>query len=184
MLAPATKVVAQKILEDTGAEPAITITQAELDEAMKQEMPAPVPVMTGRYVEELGLTFSCPYLWEIMYNEAGDGLDIYSRYEEPNAWDMAGMYITVYQLPDGGIGYLKENLENNGYETGTKTIGGKAAVDGEGIFQEGENLCYRRCIFVENGEVSLSFEFAIYEEYMEEAKPVFQEIVDSIAFDA
>lgn len=186
VLAPATGVVAQKILTDTGAEADIEITQGELDEALKRgrtEMPA--PVMTKRYIEELGMTFSCPYIWEIMYNEAGDGFDIYSRYEEANAWDMAGVYITVYQSPDGGIQYLKENVENNGYQVSERMISGKPAVEGNAVFQEEDgNACYRRCLFIENGEIGVLFEFAIYEEYMEEMKPVFQGIVDSISFDA
>lgn len=186
VLAPATKVVAEKILADTDAEVNINISQSELDEAMKQgrtELPA--PVMTGRYIEELGLTFSCPYIWEVMYNEEGDGFDIYSRYEEPNAWDMAGFYITVYQSRDGGMQYLKEDMESEGYEVSETTISGKPAVDGVAVLRDdnGDGY-YQRYIFLENGEMYVVFEFIIYEEYAEEVKPVFQDIVDSIVFDA
>ncbi len=65
VLAPLTRVVAQKILADTGAQPNISITQEELDAAMAQEPQVPLPAMTSRTIEELGLSFSCPYLWEI-----------------------------------------------------------------------------------------------------------------------
>lgn len=185
VLAPATKVVAQKILEDTGAEPAITITQAELDEAKKQEMPAPVPVMTGRYVEELGLTFSCPYLWDINYSEEGNGLDIYSRYSDENAWDMAELYIRVYDKGDeeNDLRTLKENMELQGYEVSETTIDEKPAVDGTTMLQDNNGLYYRRYISVECDEMYVDFNFTIYEDYMEEAGNIFQDIMESVRFD-
>lgn len=52
VLAPATRIVAKKILEDTGDECAISITKEELDTAMKRGMTEiSVPVMTERYLE-------------------------------------------------------------------------------------------------------------------------------------
>lgn len=184
-LAPATEVVAEKILADTGAEVHIDISQGELDEAMNRgRTEFPAPVMTGQYIEELGLTFSCPYIWEVMYNEAGDGLDIYSRYEEPNAWDMAGFYITVYQSEDGGMQYLKESMESEGYEVAETTVGGKSAVDGvTTLLDDDGDGYYQRYLLVDNGDMYVSFEFIIYEEYTEEAEPIFQDIIDSITFD-
>ena len=45
VLAPLTRLAAEKILADTGAEPAISITQEELDQAMEQEIPLPWAVL-------------------------------------------------------------------------------------------------------------------------------------------
>ena len=102
VLAPATRVVAEKILADTGDEASIVITQEELDAAMKQDPAIPVPVMTERYVEELGMTFSCPYVWNIALSEDGSSLEVYSGYDGANAWDMAALYITLYDA-EGAI---------------------------------------------------------------------------------
>lgn len=65
VLAPLTRVVAQKILADTGTEPNITITQEELDAAMKMEPEIPTPVMEQHTIEALGMNLSYPYLWDV-----------------------------------------------------------------------------------------------------------------------
>lgn len=184
MLAPATRLVAQKILEDTGDVPNISITMEELDEAMKQEPPTPVPVMTERCLEELGMTFSCPYLWDIMVNDRG-GLDVYSRYDGANAWDMAVLYITPYIMEEeGGLQDMKKELEDQGYAVEETLIQGNPALEGYTMVQDDNgNLYYQRHVVVQHGRDCIYFYFVIYEDYMEEADVLFQQIIDSIAFD-
>ncbi len=60
-----TRVVAQKIIQDTGTEPNISITQEELDTAMDSEPEIPMPVMEQHTIEELGMNISYPYLWNL-----------------------------------------------------------------------------------------------------------------------
>lgn len=184
VLAPATRLVAQKILEDTGDVPNISITMEELDEAMKQEPPTPVPVMTERCLEELGMTFSCPYLWDIMVNDRG-GLDVYSRYDGANAWDMAVLYITPYIMEEeGGLQDMKKELEDQGFAVEETSIQGNPALEGYTMVQDDNgNLYYQRHAVVQHGRDCIYFYFVIYEDYMEEADVLFQQIIDSIAFD-
>lgn len=184
VLAPATRLVAQKILEDTSDVPNISITMEELDEAMKQEPPVPVPVMTERYLEELGMTFSCPYLWDIMVNDRG-GLDVYSRYDGANAWDMAVLYITPYIMEEeGALQDMKKEMEDQGYAVEETSIQGNPALEGYTMVQDDNgNLYYQRHAVVQHGRDCIYFYFVIYEDYMEEADILFQQIIDSIAFD-
>ncbi len=185
VLAPATRVVAEKILEDTGDEVSIAITQEELEEAMGEDPQAPVPVMTERYVEELGMTFSCPYVWDIAVSEDGSGLEVYSRYEEANAWDMAALYITLYDAEGGDtLQMLKENMEEQGYAVEEISIQGNPAVDGASMVQtDNGDFYYQRYMSVQHGEECIDFNLIVYEDYVEEAVLLFQQIIDSIAFE-
>ena len=63
-LGPVTWLLAQKILEDTGTEPNITITQEELETAMAQDPIIPLPAMSQLTIEGLDMAFSCPYIWQ------------------------------------------------------------------------------------------------------------------------
>lgn len=184
VLAPATRIVAKKILEDTGDECAISITKEELDTAMKRGMTEiSVPVMTERYLEELGMTFSCPYLWDIMVNDRG-GLDVYSRYDGANAWDMAVLYITPYIMEEGGLQDMKKEMEDQGYAVEETSIQGNPALEGSTMVQDDNgNLYYQRHAVLQHGRDCIYFYFVIYEDYMEEADILFQRIIDSIAFD-
>ncbi len=186
VLAPATKVVAEKILTDTGEEVNIDISQRELDEAMNGgRTEFPVPVMTKRYIEEAGMTFSCPYLWEIIENTERDGLDLISRYEEENAWDLSVAMIDIYAANEEyGLQELAEDMEAEGYSIEKILIDGHEAVDGVVVFESDDGVTlYQRYLSIETDFGSVDFDFIAYEEFMEEAKPVFQDIVDSITFD-
>ncbi len=186
VLAPLTRVVAQKILADTGAQPNISITQEELDAAMAQEPQVPLPAMTSRTIEELGLSFSCPYLWEINTTEDPSRLGVYSRYEDDNAWDMSVAYISAY-TPEGNddLQNLADYLAQEGFDTKEITLGGLPAVDAFTTLQndDGETF-YQRYVTVQNGSTGIDFTFVVHESYLEEAAPVFQAIIDSIVLDA
>lgn len=187
VLAPATRVAAQKILEDTGDECSISITQEELDAAMEQGMTEiPAPVMTERYLEEFGMTFSCPYVWNITVSEDGSSLEVYSGYDGANAWDMAALYITPCDAEGGeALQRIKENMEEQGYAMEEISIQDNPAVDGASMMQMDDGaLYYQRCMSVQHGEECMVFYFIIYEDYMEEADVLFQQIIDSVAFDA
>ncbi len=185
VLAPLTRVVAEKILADTGGEASIVITPGELEEAMRQDPPFPVPVMTERYVEDLGMTFACPYVWDITVNEDGSGLEVYSSYNGANAWDMTALYITPFDAEgEDGLQGLKESIEEEGYPVEEISLRGNPAVDGASMVQTDEgDLYYQRYMSVQHGGECIVFNFIAYEDYMEEAVPLFQQIIDSIAFD-
>lgn len=182
VLAPLTKLAAKKILADTGAEPAISITQEELDTAMAQEPSIPTPVMATRVLEDPQLTFSCPYLWEIMADTEGTGLNVYSRYEDDNPWDMAALYIDTYSLeeiPD--LPSLAESMEADSYEVSEITISGQPGLDATTIFQGDDGTrYYQRHVFFQSDSCYVNFSFVTFEDYMEESDSLFQSIIDSI----
>lgn len=183
VLAPTTRLVAQKILEDTGAEPNISLTQEELDAAMAQPPVAPLPAMTSRSIEDLGLTFSCPYLWEIMPTDDDSTMAIYSRYEEDNPWDMSVLYLTAYTPEDDSyLQNLAEYLTQNGYTTEETTINGLSAVDASTMVQ-GENgeSFYQHYVTLQNDTTGLDFTFVVHEDFQEEGDAIFQAILDSIS---
>ena len=185
VLAPITRVLAQKILADTGAEPNISITQEELDSAMAQEPSVPLPAMTTRTLEEIGLSFSCPYLWDISTTDDDSRLALYSRYDDDNAWDMAVLYLTAY-TPEGDddLQTFADYLVQEGFGVRELPRGGLPAVDGTATLpnDDGE-LFYQRYVSVLNNSTGVDFSFIVHESYLEEAEPVFQAIIDSIVLD-
>lgn len=185
-LAPLTRVVAQKILEDTGAESTLSITQEELDAAMTQEPSAPTPAMTVRRLEELGMSFSCPYLWEIAENEDGSGLNLYSRYEEENPWDLSALYITSYTSEGSGdLQSFGETMKAQGFAVNEISVGGYPAIDASASSPGDDGqIYYQRYVSIQNDAGYVDFNFITFEDYREEADPLFQNVIDSIGFDS
>ena len=185
-LAPCTRLVAQKILADTGTEASISITQEELDAAFAQTPETPTPVMTQRTVDWLGLTFSCPYLWEIQDSAEDDEFVIYSRYEDDNAWDMSVLYLSGFSLQDGsGLADLAGSLREQGYEPTETTIGGAPAIDCSSMLQDDDGASYyERYVVIQNGDLCITFDYMIHESYLEEGEPLFQSILDSVTLES
>lgn len=184
-LAPLTRLLAQKILEDAGEEPSITLTQEELDTAMAQEPSVPQPVLTQMSVEELGLTLSRPYIWEVT-DESEDGstaLTLISPYDGDNVWDMSSLYITSYPEEDGYLQGLAEYLEGEGYTVQDTTVSGLPAIDATGTAENSNGSVFNnRYVLVKNGETYVDFDFYIHEDYGNDADALFQSIIDSISF--
>lgn len=120
-----TRVVAQKIIQDTGTEPNISITQEELDTAMDSEPEIPMPVMEQHIIEELGMNISYPYLWNLenISEEGNPSYMLYCRYEDNNIWDMSILRLNLF-TPESGLDLqiVKETLESDGYDIRDTTI--------------------------------------------------------------
>lgn len=186
VLAPVTRLLADKILEDTGEEPSITVTQEELDAAMKQEPVIPLPAMTEHVVEDLGMTFSCPYIWEVTDTSGEEGFELtaYSRYEEDNVWDMAALYITAAVIEDDNyLPDIAQYLISEGYDAQEITVNALPAIDVTGA-QESEDGSFfnNRYVLIQKDDICVGFDFYIHESYGNDADEMFQAIVDSISF--
>ncbi len=187
VLAPITPVLAQKILADTGSEVNISITQEELDAAMKQTPSVPLPAMTQQTVDLLNLTFSCPYIWSVWdaSTEEEFQLEAYSQYEGENVWDLSSLFINAY-LADSNdyLQRLSESLESvEGYTAEETTINGYAALDARGTSVSSDGGVFsNRFIAVQNGDIVVSFDFYIHEDLADDAESLFQAIIDSIQF--
>ncbi len=187
VLAPVTRLVAEKILEDTGSKASITITQEELDAAMNQEPSVWLPAMTQHTVEDLGMTFSCPYIWDVSDTSGQDGFELtaYSRYEEDNAWDMAALYITADRIDQES--YLQdfgEYLTSMGYAAEETQINGLPAIDAVGM-QENEDGSFfnNHYVLIQKDDTYIGFDFYIHESYGTGADAIFQAILDSVSFE-
>ncbi len=185
-LGPVTRLLAQKILTDTGAECGITLSMDEINTAMAQDPPELVPAMAPYTVEGLGISFQCPYQWEAedISEEGETDLAFFSRFEGDNPWDMGGMYFYAYT--DGmtnDAAELAEYLTEQGFEVQETTVSGLPAIDGEGWEQSssGENF-YNRFLIVLKDGLCVEFNFYLHESYGDTGNAMFQAVIDSIAF--
>lgn len=181
VLAPLTRVVAQKILADTGAEPNISITQEELDAAMKMEPEIPMPVMEQHTIEALGMNLSYPYLWD-MEDISEDGelsFMLCSRYEEDNIWDMSLMYIDAYT----DLQIDEEFFAESGYEISETQLGGLPALKAVGKMEDSSGSVFNdTLVAVQKGDTLVTFEFYIHEDFGDTANPMFDAILESVSF--
>ncbi|MDE7272746.1 MAG: prolyl oligopeptidase family serine peptidase [Lachnospiraceae bacterium] len=186
VLAPLTRVIAQKILADTGEECNIAITQEELDEAMKQDPVIPLPVMQQCTMEDLGINFSYPYLWNMEdISENGEvSYMLVSRYEEDNIWDMSMLLFDAY-MPEEGVDLqlAKESYEADGCDVEDITIGGFPAMRVESLMEtESSNIFQTTFVGIQKDDILITFEYFIHEDFGDDADPLFDAIIESIAF--
>lgn len=186
-LAPITRLLAEKILADTGTEPGISISQEELEAAMAVEPTIPMPVMKEYTIDDLGLAFSCPYIWTVedISEEGAFQLSLYSPYEQDDVWDMASMYVSAYSVDDPGsyLQNMAEYLQGEGYETEDTELGGQAAIHavGERYTDSGSIFRNHYCLVQKDG-LFIEFDYYIHDDYGEDGDPLFTSIVDSIRF--
>jgi dienelactone hydrolase len=181
VLAPLTRVVAQKILADTGTEPNITITQEELDAAMKMEPEIPTPVMEQHTIEALGMNLSYPYLWDVEDISENEELSLMlcSRYEEDNIWDMSLMYIDSYN----DLQLDREYFAENGYDISEMEVGGLPALKAVGKMEDNSGSVFNdTLVAVQKGDTLVTFEFYIHEDFGDTANPMFDAILESVSF--
>ncbi len=181
VLAPLTRVVAQKILADTGTEPNITITQEELDAAMKMEPEIPMPVMEQHTIEALGMNLSYPYLWDVEDISENEELSLMlcSRYEEDNIWDMSLMYIDSYN----DLQLDREYFAENGYDISEMEVGGLPALKAVGKMEDNSGSVFNdTLVAVQKGDTLVTFEFYIHEDFGDTANPMFDAILESVSF--
>ena len=183
-LAPITRLAAQKILADTGAEVDITLTQEELEQAMAGQPEIPLPAMSRYRSDDLGVSFEYPYIWQVQDTSDGDfQLTMYSQYEEDNVWDMSSFYFSAYQESDAGyLEGMAEFLEMEGYQTEKTEVSGAPAILASGQ-QTNDNgsVFNNRFLLVQKGDTYMEFDFYIHEDFGSDADPLFQAIVDSVA---
>lgn len=187
VLAPLTRVLAQKILADTGAECNIAITQEELDEAMKQDPEIPLPVMQQCTMEDLGITFSYPYLWDMEdISENGEvSYMLVSRYEEDNIWDMSMLLLDAYMPEeDVDLELAKESYTADGCDVEDITIGGYPAMKVDALMEtDTGNVFQTTFVGIQKDDILITFEYFIHEDFGDDAVPLFDAITESISFE-
>ena len=187
VLAPLTRVLAQKILSDTGAECNIAVTQEELDKAMEQEPEIPLPVMQQCVMDDLGITFSYPYLWDMEdVSENGEvSYTMTSRYEADNVWDMSLLFFDAY-LPGEGVDLqmVMDSYAGEGFDIEEKTVAGFPAMEVVAMMENDYGDVFRTTyVAIQKEDILFTFDFYIYEDLGDDADPMFDAIIDSITFE-
>lgn len=186
VLAPLTRVLAQKILADTGAVCNIAVTQEELDEAMKQDPVIPMPVMQQCTMDDLGIAFSYPYLWDMEdVSENGEvSYTLTSRYEDDNVWDMAVLFFDAY-LPEEGVDLqlMADSYAEGGFDIQEKTIEGFPAIEVAALMENDYgDVLQMTFVGIQKDDILFTFDCYIYEDLGEDADPLFDAIIGSITF--
>lgn len=182
-LAPVTGLVAQKILGDTGEETNITISPQELWDAMKEEPITPMPIMTQYQNEDLGLSFSYPFMWEVSEDENEGGKQIYleSPTYDDNIWDASSLGIYAYPTQGTDNDNIGQYFEELGFEAKDVTISGKPVREGYGVVRDESGESFVSQVLVYDGDdILIEMYLNIHESFGKEADPLFQKILDSV----
>jgi len=187
VLAPLTRLAAQKILADTGAEANISITQSELEAAMKQEPVIPLPIMIPYTMDELGMTFSCPYLWELEDTSQDGAYEVMmaSPYDDDNVWDMASVFLNIDEITDENwLEEFAQEAEAAGYEARRTTVGGLPAIEISYTMEtDSGNVFNSLHVSTVRDNAVITFTYYIHESYGNDADPLFRAMIDSITFE-
>ncbi|MCI8463253.1 MAG: prolyl oligopeptidase family serine peptidase [Lachnospiraceae bacterium] len=186
VLAPVTRLLAEKILADTEAECNISITQEELESALNTEPEIPLPAMLTYNMDALGLSFSLPYIWEFSQDSEDDPFCFTSPYDGDNIWDMSTLYMDVYSMenPDSYLADMAEYMETQeGYQTQTTTVDGAPALDCFGSTTNDNGSVFRnRYIIIQREDHFVELDFYIHESFESDADTLYQTIIDSLRF--
>ena len=186
-LAPVTQLLAGKILADTGPQCSITLTMEELEQAMTREPSFPLPVMTEYRLEEQGMRFSYPFIWDVESEAGEDGfqLSLYSPYDDENPWDMAAMYVYTYEADgESGLSDIAGALQSAGYEIQDAEVCGRAALEGYGLEElSSGNYFNNSFLMIQNGDTIVEISFYLHEDFGDAGDALFQAIAGSVTFD-
>ena len=186
-LAPVTKLLAEKILADTGSQCSISLTMEELEQAMAQEPPTPLPLMMPHHMADQGVTFSYPFPW-ITDDQSEDGtvqMAFYSAYDEDNPWDMASLYFYSYEVEGGQtLDDLASSLRSSGYDVEEKEIDGRPVLEGYGMEDVNSSGSYfnNHFLIALDDDTLIELEFYLHTDY-EGDDVLFRAIADSVSFD-
>ena len=183
ILAPVTGLVAQKILQDTGASVNIALTNAEIQSAMNQPPPlSPQPIMLEYRNVDLGISFLRPVTWQ-GHPSGDEARFIYmADFYDYNFWTASSMLTEMY-LADGLLtsGQLEEiiGLDPSEHILREGQISNHPAYIWEAILDYGD-LFFSKVVVVQYDERLLILEFFVSELYMEPSMIMFERVVDSL----
>ena len=187
ILAPITRMVAQKILDDTNSEFNIILTDSDMQTAMNNEPDEPLmPTMIPHHNESLGISFLLPIIWS-EHPIYGDNAAAYapdSYYY--NFWESSSMLMEIFEV---GIIFDVYELEEILYTDPINYSFSEFSIDsGEVSVWETtanliEGLYFNKVAAVQNGEHLLVMDFWVPESFEDSARPLFAQIISSIVFE-
>ncbi len=188
-IAPVTNLIANKILDDTGATTNISFTTEELTDSVEQEEIILYPHLTTYTVDENAFSFDYPAYWEILpFDDVFEGvpykgidiLDTNEYYEEDlSFWSLSGITVFIEDLPNNYYdGFNEEYLGSIGTENlRTYELDGYTVTDG--MLQDEESNSYH-LVFSKNNKL-YTFIFLSYAEDMDSTSILLEKIYESIS---
>ncbi len=181
-LAPVTKLLADKILEDNGDDCNIQFTEEELSEAINQDPITTYPKLRSESFFENLFTMDIPAYWtlekyedEYLYYEAG------AEGEDRNFWNSG--YVDVRrEMPEKGDMQSTFDLHIQRLSEQFEFV--QASVDGVEVYQSllsQEDYTSKILIFHDENYI-YSISYGYYEEYSDIMKPYIDEMINSINF--
>ena len=185
VLAPITILAAQRILADTGAQVNISFTDQDMLDAMAMPPVATMPVMLTHHNEDLGISFSLPFIWS-MSNNTPSSFAYMSTHRDDNFWDSSMLFVDGYYILDpftadeiaSGL-----NLEH-GYQMHSDLINGQEALIWSGLADLGDRGIYLHITAAfQTGDQLTIFEFFSPVAFAEASTALFEQIIYSVSFD-
>ena len=180
ILAPVTKLLAQKVLADTGPSVNIHLTGQEIQQAMNQAPITPMPVMIPHYNEAIGLSFLRPAIWEENVTDDLQAFVYYSPFHDENFWDTAYMVVEIFDVEERVTLQEFEALwELGGVAHRQVQVGGQEVYIWEEVLDLDRPYFSKLALFQWDGALAV-VTFYVPEVFRDYAEPMFQQIVYSI----
>jgi|GEM_PF-706618 len=183
VLAPLTRVFAQRILSDTGATANISVTADELQSAMLEQPTPTLPIMLPHYDDLFEINFLLPVVWEGM--EFSDSFTVMyaSPFSEDNFWDASYMIIDAFGINE--VFTADEFEVQLGFGTilsrRSEQLGGYNAYIWEAITAFDDSLFEKTVVFQFDSYIIV---IGLYTptDFVDAAMPMFEKIIQSISF--
>jgi len=184
VLAPITRLAAQKILADTGAHVNISITDEELRDAMSRTPVSPMPIMLPHRNEVIGVSFLLPFIWDTHLEDGPSSFVYQSRFFDDNFWESSNMFVSAYDI--GSTLSAEELAGEFGFSSPVRTSvvnGQDALIWSESFeFDDGNVYFVKMAAFQADGQLTV-FEFLASETNRDVSSNLFEQIIYSISFE-
>lgn len=182
VLAPITRLLAEKISSDTDTACSITLTDAELQTAMAQPPVTSYPIMVPFEYEDFGLRMEIPAIWECSAQDSS--LSFRSLYSDDNFWDRSEMAVELFNIENPVT--FDEFVENLSF-LGDDSSKSEREVNGEPVYLAGGlyditdyGTYFIKVAGFQQDDRYLELWFYIPEEYQEDADVIFEKVIESV----
>ena len=183
ILAPITRLLAQKILEDTGTDVNINLTGAEIQNAMNSRpAQSSMPIMLPHYNHLLGISFLKPVIWNESLSQDQAVFIYTSVFNDDNFWETSYMILEVYEadeliLPQDFEEIL--GLDSSIFERREAQVDDISIVTWDGVLESDFN----RIALVQYDGYLAILDFWVPEVHMDFAGLMFEKIIYSVSFE-
>jgi len=184
ILAPITRLAAQKILADTGADVNISFTDRELQDAMNQPPISPMPILIPHYNETLDVSFSLPFIWDMHPDTPSSFVYVASHFDD-NFWESSIMYLDVYDIENVmSIEQIAAELgvdNHEVYQLQASMINGQEVLVWLGTAEfDGVAYFHKMAVFQANNQLTV-FEFFVPNAHRNASNNLFGRIINSVS---